>query len=361
MKSVRLFLLPAFILAFLMNQGCAPRTPMPDIKAEYYPQCYTPFKRLHDSQIALRNRTLGYTAGGTAIGAAGGALIGFLSGGSWQSALVGGLTGALSGGLTGYSLAKIQEIKDEQMRWMAYQRTMGADFVNATDVEIAALQSLKCYIQEFEHLQQDFAAQSITKEEFAKRYAEIRTGITEIGKITGDSHTLLVQREAEFRTALHVEAAKRNAALAPLPTVEERRLHQQEQKRRETAKARKAPPRSKRSRSQKPLQIRPAEENGSLALAALKTDLNRLEEQAQQDRQKYQTQFPTEKGIRPAGAETKQVSAPVAAVPLSMEQVATTYSTYPDKVLQMEAVEQQRELTLEIMSDAASKTGIDMV
>lgn len=348
MKMVRQ--LPIFMLmvVFLVTTGCAPKTPMPQINAEYYPQCYAPFKQLHESQIALQKRTIGYTAGGAAAGAAGGALIGLIaSGGNWKSALAGALTGALSGGLTGYTLAKIQGIKDQQKRMMAYQVTMRADLANSTDVEISALQSLKCYIQEFEQLQKNYAAKIITKEEFVKRYAEIRTGITEIGKITSDSHTMLVQRDAEFRTALQGE----NGIGQAVPTVEERRV-MRDKKAQKVAAKRKRDLKMQRRKSSK---REPALENSSQAMAQLKDELDRLQEDAVAKKAQYSAQIQED---QPSSSNASTVKRPV---PVSVQQVATTFNDYPDKVLSMESVENQRKKTLEIMNDAAIQSGIDMV
>ena len=358
MSALRLPLTLALLCLFIPIVGCAPHTAMPKINAEYYPQCYAPFKQLHDAEVSLRNRTVGYTAGGAIAGAAGGALLGFLlSGGKWEYALAGGVAGGLSGAATGYTMAKLQGIKDDQKRLLAYKRSMDIDMANATEVELAALQSLKCYIQEFEQLQKGLAEQTVTREEYAKRYVEIRTGITELGKITGDSQLLLAQRDAEFRTALQAEATQQNTSLKPLPTVDERRAQHLKQQKKTAAKVRKHPKQKRGKSAAQP------EASASLAIADLKNEIQALEEQAQNDRQRYQPQKetpaqPAATAVEPTPATPK---ATPAVLPVSVDQVAETYDAYPTKVLQMEAVERQRQRTLEIMSDAAAKTGIDMV
>lgn len=70
MSALRLPLTLALLCLFIPIVGCAPHTAMPKINAEYYPQCYAPFKQLHDAEVSLRNRTVGYTAGGAIAGAA---------------------------------------------------------------------------------------------------------------------------------------------------------------------------------------------------------------------------------------------------------------------------------------------------
>ncbi len=334
----------ALLFVFLLTTGCAVKTPMPKINAEYYPQCYAPFKKLHESQVALQKRTIGYTAGGAVVGAFGGALLGLLRG-NWQSVVIGGVTGAVAGGMTGYNLAKIQDIKDEQKRMMIYQVSMRADLVNSTEVEIAALQALKCYIQEFENLQREYAEKRITKEEFSKRYAEIRTGITEIGKITSGSHTMLVQRDAELRTALQKEKGLEQ----PLPTVEERRAIKNQKVHKAAVKSRK-----KRQRSRGKTPHVPAPETSSLAMAELKGELDQLQEEAVTKKAQYNIE--NQKNGEAANGSKEQKPAPV-----SMQQVAATFNDYPDNVLRMETVEQQRKKTLEIMDNAAMQSGIDMV
>jgi hypothetical protein len=292
-----------------------------------------PFKRLHEAEVSLRNRTVGYTAGAAVIGAAGGAALGFLlSGGKWEYALAGGIAGGISGAATGYSMAKVQGIKDEQKRLRAYKTSMDIDMANATEVELAALQSLKCYVQEFEQLQKSLAEQTITKEDFAKRYAEIRTGITELGKITNNSQVLLAQRDAEFHTVLLTEAMQQNTSLQPLPTVEERRSQRQAQQNKPAAKTRK---RQKRSKSAAP------EASASLAMANLKNEIQALEAQAYSDQQKYQEAQKTPSAAAPAPtthATATPPAEPAAAAPaqtVSINHVVETYNAYPDKVLQM--------------------------
>ena len=59
MSALRLPLTLALLCLFIPIVGCAPHTAMPKINAEYYPQCYAPFKQLHDAEVSLRNRTVG--------------------------------------------------------------------------------------------------------------------------------------------------------------------------------------------------------------------------------------------------------------------------------------------------------------
>lgn len=338
-----------FILVLsLCLSACAPKTPMPNINAEYYPQCFAPFKELQEHQSRLQRRVTGYTAAGVATGAAVGALTGLLTG-NWRGAIAGAITGAVVGGLTGFNLAKIEEIKDENRRLVAYRDVIGADLVNATDVEITALRSLKCYVQEFERLQLDYAAQRITKEDFAVRYAEIKSGINELGKITGEAKTLMTQRDMEMRAAIYKESAKSNPNAEALPSLEQRRMERDRAAQAEIAKRKKSQ-RKQRKRKAPNLE----EASSSIAMSELNAELDKLTAEAQADKVKYQ-----EQKLVPPTSQAEKSSAAV--VPVNIAQITAAYDQYPDKVLQMEAVEQQRLRTLEIMNEAAAKTGIDMV
>lgn len=356
MRKVSIF---ALIFVFLLTTGCASKIAMPKINAEYYPQCYAPFKQLAESQDRLQKRTLGITAAGAIAGAVGGAAIGLITSGDWKRALIGAVAGGISGGLTGYTIAKIHEIKDQQKRMAAYQVSMKADLINATDVEIAALQSLKCYVQEFQQLQKNYAAKLITKEEFTKRYAEIRTGITEIGRITSDSHTMLVQRDAEFRTALYGEGGIQE----PLPTVEQRRAAAAQKQHALQAKtAKKTVSKKRRGRKGRSRKVvEPAPVNPSLEIAELSKELDQAQEEARAEKMRREEQ----NANKPVSATVKSSpSGPAQPAPsgaVSMQQVASTYNEYPDRVLRMETVEKQRQKTLEIMNNAALQSGIDMV
>ncbi len=350
MNAFRIFLALVLLVA---SGGCAKVTPLPHINTDYYPQCYQPFVELHEAQVAMRNRTILTTAGGALAGAVTGAVTGFLTGKNLKATLIGTAIGAVGGGIAGFTVAKIREIDDEQQRLAAYRAGMETDLRNASAVELAALRSLKCYVQEFESLRRDFAGKLISKEDFTKRYAEIRTGIVEIGKITSESKTMLVKRDAEFKDALQADAAtkKQNAKLT---TVEKSRIRHEKQSKRDAAKYTRQNRKKVRQQRKEP----GFDENALLQLANLQSELDRLESNAEKTHKKYpepqQTPQPTA-ATHTAPAQPKQQP------PVSVKEVASVYNNYPDQIASLEAVERQRLLTLEIMGDVASKSGIDMV
>ena len=132
----------------LQLAACAPKQKIPEIKAEYYPQCVQPFKELAEAQRALVTRTVASAA----LGAAGGAIIGALTTGNWKGALAGGIAGGVVAGTVGYSTGKQQQIADVQERLRSYRTDMRTDIRNMSRVELYSMLSLQCYIREFRGL-----------------------------------------------------------------------------------------------------------------------------------------------------------------------------------------------------------------
>jgi len=351
MKSFHAILV---LMVFVLSSGCAKVTPMPQIKPEYYPQCYQPFVELHEAQIAMRNRTMLTTAGGVVSGALAGALTGFLVGKDLKSTLIGTAVGAVGGGIAGFTVAKIREIDDEQQRLVAYRAGMETDLRNASAVELAALRSLKCYVREFESLRRDFARNLISREDFSKRYSEIRTGIVEIGKITSESQTMLVQRDAEFKEALQADAAAQKQKTR-LMTVEKSRIQHEKQAKKDAAKYTRENRKKVRQQRKEP----GFDEKTSLHMANIESELERLADNAEKTQKKYSAPQPATP--QPKTAKQSAPVQPEQQKPVSMTEVASVYNSYPDQIVSMEALERQRLLTLEIMGDVAAKSGIDMV
>ncbi len=343
----RLCLIPLCVAVPGMLCSCAPVAPMPQITSEYYPQCYAPFVELHEAQVAMRNRIIRTTAGSAFAGATAGALTGLLVGMNLKTTLVGGVVGAVGGGLIGFSVAQIKAIEDEKQRLAAYRTGMEVDLLNASAVELAALRSLRCYVREFESLRKDFAENRIRRETFTKRYAEIRTGILEIGKLTAEAQAMLVRRDAEFNEALRTDATSKTRS-NKMTTVEKSRGRHERSSQKEVARYRKENRRKIRQQRTDP----DFDEESALQLADLQSELNRLETRAAQRQDAHRT------NLRTAASDTSTATAPP---PVSMTKVTAVYNNYPEQIVSMEAVEHQRRLTLEIMGDVAEKSGIDMV
>lgn len=185
----------------LQLTACAPKQKIPDIKAEYYPQCVQPFKELAEAQRALVSRTIASAA----LGVAGGALIGALATGNWKGALAGGIAGGVVAGAAGYSTGKQKQIADVQQRLRSYRTDMRMDIRNMSRVELYSMLSLQCYIREFRGLLMQYKKNQVSRKEFQKRYKEIKTGMTQISGLLDEAYTQAVKRDEEFRQALASE------------------------------------------------------------------------------------------------------------------------------------------------------------
>ena len=327
-------------------QSCAPKTQLPNIQVTYYPKCYAPFTELNSYQDRMQKRRAFYVTSGAVTGAAVGVFAGVATAG-WHGAVAGGIAGTILGATAGFTLAKIEEIKEEDKRLASYRLLIGDDLANATALEMAALQSLKCYVQEFENLRDALANQRITRFEFTKRYEEIRAGVVELGKLTGDAKVLMAQREIEMRASLQKEIARSQPSAEPLPTVEQRRFQREE---RTKPSVRRRPKERKKPQSY--------DRSSHLGLETVRVELNALEREVRENTMRQDERRMDE--LRAQAVQSRQNMA-ASAPPVTHTELITVYDDYPDKVLQLEAIERQRLQSLQIMDEAASKTGIDMV
>lgn len=207
--TIRRVALHALVCWLILQLAACAQLHIPEIKAEYYPQCVQPFQELAQAQKALIQRT----ALSATLGAAGGALIGGLATGNWKGALIGGIAGGVIAGAAGYATGKQQQIADARERLRSYQADMRTDISNMSRVELYATMCLQCYIKEFRGLLRQFKKHQISREEFAKRHSEIQTGMRRISGILDEAYSQAVQRDQEFRQALISERslAKRKA------------------------------------------------------------------------------------------------------------------------------------------------------
>ena len=198
LKKINIFWLVAIAISLVAH---GPKYKVPEIKAEYYPQCVRPFKELANAQKALVQRAV--LTG--AIGAAGGAVIGGLLSGNWKGAVAGGIAGGLVAGMGGYAVAKQKQIKDVKKRLRSYRTDMKVDINNMSHVELYSLLSLQCYIREFKLLLGNYKSHKITEVDFRKRHAEIQHGMKQISTILDDAYNEAVKKDQEFRDAIASE------------------------------------------------------------------------------------------------------------------------------------------------------------
>ncbi len=296
--------------------SCAAVQQMPRIHAVYYPQCAEPFRELEQAQKDLIRRTVVAAV----LGASGGALIGALTTKNAKGALVGGLLGGLVGGAAGYVTGKQNQIRDVRERLKSYRLDMRTDISNMSRVEMYAMMSLQCYIREFRSLLGDFKARRITRDEFSKRYAEIRNALQQIGGLLDEAHAQSVRRDREYREALASERAL-------------------------------AGKRPKGNRSLAAAEKRNASRTGAVARADSLDKMERLATARQQEAARKVAKHDAALNRAVNGT----LSADLDALSNDFDAEYTTGTVHLDSTGDMYAK------TMNIMNDAATRAGIDMV
>ncbi len=189
------------LLGMLISvQGCVA---LPKIVSDtrYYPQCVEPFVALQEAHDALIKKT----ALSAAIGGAAGGVVGGVLTGSWQGALIGIGIGAVAGAITGFSYQKYHQIKDHQQRMLAYRGTATCDLSTCNELQLAAYESLQCYIREFSTLLSSYAQRNISQADFMDRYAEIQRGMKEVYELLSESGMEMSRLNEEFREVLRTD------------------------------------------------------------------------------------------------------------------------------------------------------------
>jgi len=159
----------------LCLSGCSTvNTQVTNFKTDYYPQCYKPIvdiakDRDHSGEVAK-------AVAGVFVGALIGALVGASSNDS-KGAIAGAAIGAAAGGALGFGLAKIQSIRDQGQRLEALQQTLGQDASDLNLDQASVLSAFRCYSGEIEVIKDAVAKKEMSREEAAKRIAEIRQGL----------------------------------------------------------------------------------------------------------------------------------------------------------------------------------------
>ena len=302
--------------AVIMTGACAPQAKIPKINAEYYPQCVKPFQDLAEAQKALVQRTI--VSG--VVGVAGGAAVGALVSGNWKGALVGGIVGGIAAGTAGYASGKQQQIKDVKARLASYRVDMKTDIKNMSQVELYSMLSLQCYVREFKKLLGNYRAHRISEADFKSHYAEIRNGMTQISTVLDDAYNQSVKRDQEFRNAL---ASERE--LAKDKPKENRTLAAAEQKR------------SRQTRAIS--QVKNINQMERL--------INNTKKDAERNAAKQEAAY--------ASAIDSQASA-------SLDSISSDFDTnYTTNTVRIASTKTLYSKSLDIMDEAASHAGIDMV
>lgn len=313
-------------------QGCAARQNLPQMNVNYYPQCYKPFVDLKATENAVAKRT----AAGAVLGGLLGGGLGALSG-NWKAAVASGIGGAIAGGIAGYSTAKMQQIKDDKVRFASYQVDMNQDMMNATRVEQYSLAAMQCYTREFDSLLVQYKYGRITKLDAENRYKEIREGMAQISTILSRSKADLLKRDEEYRAAFAAEAKAKNRTVPVTATLDAKRASRPAKSYANRNVSGKRP----RHTSSKSV---PEASSGELASLANEIQTQKAEADSRTGR------------IAQANAMTVQ------APPQNLDAVSHYYENEGmESVLRIEQAQNMRERTLTAMSNAAANAGIDVI
>ena len=160
-------------------------------------------------------------------GALAGAIIGVIVTGKITGAVVGGVIGATSGAFVGYSFTKLKQISDENTRFASIRVTANQDLTRANRLQLYAYESLMCYMQEFENAHTLFEQGKIFKDEYLKRFVEIRNAMKELGKTIGNIEGEIARTEKEFSDSFsRTEAPVKKHEYAPQPLVKSTKSHE---------------------------------------------------------------------------------------------------------------------------------------
>lgn len=211
--------LKALLLFFcmLITAGCQSQYGAQQTAVHYYPQCYRPVQDLR----ADENTTANATAGGAAAGAVGGALLGLLLTGKAEGALAGAVAGGAVGAVGGNAYGKNKAQEQDQQKLQGYLAQLGDEAGAMNRASAAARVATKCYNTQFTTAAQDFKKGRISRADFEKRYAEIRSGLQETAFILRTKAENIGANDADFNRALAVETT------APAKSPEQKQARQQ--------------------------------------------------------------------------------------------------------------------------------------
>ncbi|MDD2966169.1 MAG: hypothetical protein PHN64_01550 [Desulfovibrionaceae bacterium] len=211
LKAVLLF------ACMVITAGCQSQYGAQQTAVHYYPQCYRPVQDLR----ADENTTANATAGGAAAGAVGGALLGLLLTGKAEGALAGAVAGGAAGAVGGHMYGKNKAEEQDQQKLQGYLAQLGDEAGAMNRASAAARVATKCYNTQFTAAAKDFKAGRVSRDEFEKRYAEIRSGLQETAYILRTKAENIGASDADFNNALMAEAK------APAVNPEQKKARQQ--------------------------------------------------------------------------------------------------------------------------------------
>lgn len=338
-------LLCMFLILLLSIQGCV-TIPRIVSTAQYYPQCVAPFVTLQQAHDALIKKTaLSAAIGGAIGGAVGGVLTG-----SWQGALIGLGIGVAAGAVTGFSYQKYHQIKDHQQRMLAYRGTVTCDLSTCNELQLAAYESVQCYMREFCLLLSRYKQGNISKSDFMDRHAEIQRGMKEIYKLLAEAGMEMSRLNEEFREVLRTDPQNPTMTLpsAKVVVTKQDRMHE---------KGSKADPVSLMNHLAREIEHY---RETVLAQSDLLADQRiALAEKKQKIRAKKQ-KTTIISSSRPKASKSKATSG--VARPETLQAVISQHADgYGQAAAQLENMIKMNDCIIRIMTDAAAQAGLDVV
>ncbi len=208
-KKDRLFRLGIHtLIAVLLLGGCASKYGAQITTVEFYQKCYQPIQDLRDAEKAFNNTVAGTIIAGAVLGGIAGALTG-----RPHAALIGIGVGLAAGTVAGYALAKQMEFQDDNKRLASYIKDLDGDISGLDRVTAAAQTARICYDEQFYIALDAFKAGKMSREDFNRRYTEIKNGSMEAGQILGVIIDSASSRDLAFQDALKKESEKAKRAV----------------------------------------------------------------------------------------------------------------------------------------------------
>ena len=301
----------------------------------YYPQCSEPLLEMQRRDETLMKQTVESAMGG----GLGGAVVGIVAAGDVTGALIGMGIGVLSGGIIGYTFAKMDQVEDENTRFASIRLTANQDLSKANRLQLYSYESMTCYMRVFDKLQESYAAGSLSKEEYANRFKEIRDAMVELGKVIGNMDENIRRTEREFNASF-----SKSVPVAPVAPVDAP-VAQPDSPKKQTAATRK-PARKKRAQQSEEIREQSASERIADTLAKNKKRVEATQAKNDDDLAVIQQDF--------AGKETPP--------PQNVKLIKTQYGQgYKTTRQQMDELRDVHREALNIMDSAALEAGIDMV
>ncbi len=328
----------------LLLASCAP-TNIPKLDSCFYPQCAEPLIEMKKSDNDVVTKTVVSSAGGALLGG----LAAALTSGKPKDIAIATAAGAVSGGVAGYTYAKVKQTSSENERFAYLRVVANHDLSRANRLQLYAYECLYCYIREFDGLQADYENGLLGKEEYIERFREIHRAMIALGEVLGQIDTDIQRTEQNFNESLgrdpsyiNTEDSEDPYEFEPSPKVTKSKGKKQKHVAKTSAKSTKG---HKQKQVAKKTPQRPAQR--------LLATLDESKEEAKQ----VKARNDSETAIIKRDIEGKQ-TLPSQNVQNIKKQYSQGYAVTHRQQNELKSVHRE---AMNIMDEAAQKSGIDMV